>query len=92
MNDTQKMLVNIINNLSSFKQEILSKFEKLDEKLSSKIDSLDIKIENVELRLTKRINKIGKQLAFLEDDTPTRNEFDDLEKRVKKVERKFTTV
>lgn len=84
MNDIQKMLRAIINGQSAFRQEVLGKIGKLDQK----IDKLDVKIDNVEKNLTKRIDKIGKQLAYLEDDAPTREEFDKLEKRVDKIERK----
>lgn len=35
----------------------------------------------------KRLDKIGLRLAKLEDDTPTIDEFENLEKRVKKVEK-----
>ena len=42
--------------------------------------------------MNKRIDKLGKSLAYLEDDTPTRDEFDGLEKRVEKVERNLASV
>ena len=48
MDDTQKMLQVIINGQSSFRQEVLSKIDKLDVKLSGRIDSLDGKIDKVE--------------------------------------------
>lgn len=47
---------------------------------------LDNKIDTAENRLTQRLNKIGSQLAYLEDDAPTREEHDKLEKRVAKLE------
>lgn len=50
------------------------------------IKKIDLKIDGVEERLTKRIDKIGLQVANLEDDAPTIEEFDKLEARVKKVE------
>lgn len=75
MDNTQKMLQAIINGQSTFRQEVLSKIDKLDAKLTKKIDQ-------VEENLTNRMDKLGKQLAYLEDDAPTREEFDDLEKRV----------
>lgn len=43
------------------------------------------KIDKVEENLTKRIDGIGKQLAYLEDDTPIREEFDKLEKKVDQI-------
>lgn len=62
--NTQQMLRTIINGQSSFRQDVLSKIDQLDNKLTGRIDS-------VEKNLTKRIDKIGKQIAYLEDDTPT---------------------
>lgn len=88
MNDTQKMLQAIINGQSTFRQEVLSKIDKLDQKLGGRIDGLEGKIDQVEKNLTSRIDKLGKQLAYLEDDTPTREEFDRLENRVDKMEHK----
>lgn len=69
MDDTQKMFQIIINGQSTFKQEVLSRIDKLEVKLETRIDS-------VEKNLTTRIDKLGKQLAYLEDDAPTREEFD----------------
>jgi len=42
-----------------------------------------------EERLTKRIDKLGLQIANLEDDAPTIEEFDDLEKKVVKIQNKL---
>ena len=92
MNDTQKMLQAIINGQSSSRQEILSKIDKLDKKLGGRIDGLESRIDQVEENLTGRIDKLGKQLAYLEDDAPTREEFDDLEKRVDRIDHKVTPV
>ncbi len=90
MNDTQKMLQTIINAQSSSRQEILSKIDKLDKKLGGKIDGLEGRIDQVEDNLTGRIDKLGMQLSYLEDDTPTREEYDNLETRVDKIEQKTT--
>ncbi len=92
MNDTQKMLQAIINGQSTFRQEVLAKIDKLDLKLSGRIDGLESKIDQVEENLTNRIDKLGKQLAYLEDDTPTREEYDELEERVDKIEQKVASV
>jgi chromosome segregation ATPase len=89
MDDTQKMLRAIINGQSAMKSELLTKIESVDNKVDSldkKVNDLDKKIDKVEKNLTGRIDKIGLQLANLEDDAPTRDEHDDLEKRVEKVE------
>ena len=83
MNDTQQMLQAILNGQGAVKQELLStinkvdqKVDKLGERLEGKIEGLDGKIDGVEKRLTGRLDKIGRQLAYLEDDTPTREEFE----------------
>ena len=91
MDDTKKMLRAIINGQSVFRQDILSKIEKLDKKLTGRIDGLDIKIDSVEKRLTIRLDNIGRQLAYLEDDAPTREEFDSLEKRVDNIEQRSSS-
>lgn len=88
MNDIQKMFQAIINGQSAFRQEVMSRIDRLDEKFEGKIDNLDKKMDRMEKNLSGRIDKLGKQLAYLEDDTPTREEFDSLEKRVVKIESK----
>ncbi len=92
MNNIQKMLRSIINGQSAFRQEVLSKIDKLDSKLTGRIDGLENRINQVEKNLTVRIDKLGKQLAYLEDDTPTRKEFDGLSERVDKIEQKIANV
>lgn len=42
--------------------------------------------------VTKRIDKLGYQLARVEDDTPTVEEHDNLEKRVTKIEKQLPRV
>lgn len=89
MNDTQKMLQAILSGQSTVKQDLMGRIDKVEKKLDGKIDNLeqkvdklDIKIDKVDNKLTERLDKIGKQLAYLEDDTPTREEFDKLEQRI----------
>ncbi|MDD2823538.1 MAG: hypothetical protein PHQ59_05695 [Candidatus Daviesbacteria bacterium] len=88
MDDTQKMLQIIINGQSSLKQELSTKIDKLDAKFEGKIDKLGTELNAKIDKLDKRLDKIGKQVAFLEDDAPTREEFDGLTKRVDKIEKK----
>jgi hypothetical protein len=64
---------------------VLTTIDKLDKKIDGVEERLTKRIDGVEKNLTKIIEKIGKQLAYLEDDTPTREEFDKLEKRVDKI-------
>ena len=90
MDDTKSMLRAIINGQSAMKQELLGEIGKVDdkvEKLDQKVDSLSEELKKVESNLTKRIDKIGLQVARLEDDTPTREEIDNLDSRVKKLEK-----
>ncbi len=92
MDDTKKMLRMIINGQSALKDELLRKIDKLEDKLEGKINGVDRKLDRVEKNLTKRIDRLGSQLAYLEDDTSTKEEFDALEKRVGKVEVKVASM
>jgi len=68
------MLRAIINEQSDLKQELLKKIEEVDIKLGGVEERLGKKIDKVEGKVlvnTKRLDKIGSQLAYLEDDTPT---------------------
>ena len=58
----------------------------MKQELLSKIDSLDKKVEKGFTGVNKRLDTIGKSVAYLEDDAPTIGEFDKLEKRVSKLE------
>lgn len=80
MDDTKKMFRTIINGQSAMKSELLVEIRRLDKK----VDKLDLKIDGAEKRLTQRIDKIGLQVAKLEDDTPTIEEFDKLKNKVDK--------
>ena len=50
------------------------------------IKQLEEKVDGGFEKVHGRINELGLQLARLEDDAPTVEEFDDLEKRVTKLE------
>ena len=43
-------------------------------------------------KVNERVDKLGKSLAYLEDDAPTRDEFGKLEVRIKKVEQKVAII
>lgn len=92
MDDVKQMFRKIINGQSSMKSELLTRIENLDKKLSSRINGLEGDMKGMEKRLTSRIDKLGLQIANLEDDTPTIEEFDKLEKRVTKVEQKVASI
>lgn len=75
MDDTKKMLRAIINGQSALKSELLGEIKKVSADLNNHRQETKNGFEKV----TARIDKIGKQLAYLEDDTPTSEEYDSLE-------------
>ncbi|OGM26895.1 hypothetical protein A2962_04495 [Candidatus Woesebacteria bacterium RIFCSPLOWO2_01_FULL_39_61] len=68
-------------------QSILDKVSFLDRKVDNGFKKVYRRFDKTEKNLTKRIDKIGLQIANLEDDSPTIEEFDGLEKRVTKLEK-----
>ena len=93
MDDTKKMLRAIINGQSAMKSELLGEIQNVEKKLSAEIGNLKTDLGGLRRetkegfeKLTRRIDKIGLQVARLEDDTPTRDEFDDVDSRLKKLE------
>ena len=85
MDDVKKMFQILVNGQSAMKAELLKKIEDEIKEVRHDINRLDLKIDKVDEKLTKSLDKIGKQLAFLEDDTPTREEFEQLENEVNKI-------
>lgn len=83
IDEIEKMLKAVLSGLTGFRQEFLN-FKK---EVLQRFDGMDKKIDGVEERLTQRIDVIGKQVAYLEDDVSTREEFDKLGKRVDKLEK-----
>ncbi len=85
VDNTLKMLQAILKGQEALKQELTVQMNKLEQKLGERIDKVEIRLKGVEEGLKAaitRIDKIGKQLAYLEDDTPTREEFEKLEQKV----------
>ena len=91
MDDTKKMLRVIINGQSVMKSELLGEINKLRKETNKGFEEVDKKMTTLEKNLTNRIDRLGKSIAYLEDDTPTREEYDSLEKRVSKVEHKIAS-
>ena len=87
MDDSKKMLKAIINGQSSMKSELLSKIDKLQKEVTTGFIDVNKNIDKVEKNLSFRVDKIGLQVASLEDDAPTIEEFDNLTKRVERVEK-----
>ena len=82
-----KMLQALISGQSALQENLLAEIKKVRTEIIVEIDTrIDAKLKRLESRLTTRIDRLGLQLARLEDDTPTREEHDQLKKRVLKVE------
>lgn len=79
--EEKKILKAIANLSTTLRTEIIKNREKSDK------DKEELKglIERVEKKLTKRLDMIGKSVAYLEDDTPTREEFEELQKEVETI-------
>jgi hypothetical protein len=69
-------------------QLLLDKLTKLEKDLASFRKETKEGFEKVHDRLDTQ----GRQVAYLEDDAPTREEFDELDGRVRKVEKKIVLV
>ena len=82
MDEVKKMFRTLVNGQSAMKQELLGEIGKV----RSDVKEVKENLKDTEKRLTGRIDKIGLQIARLEDDAPTIEEFDKLEKRVTKLE------
>ena len=79
------MLRTVINGQSVMKSELITKIEGVEKKFTSGVDGLETEMKKGFKRLEERIDKIGLQVARLEDDTPTIEEFDELKSRVDKI-------
>ena len=88
MNDVQKMFRTIVNGQSAMKTELLGEIKKLDKKIEKGIEEVKMEIEENR----KRIDKIGLQVANLEDDAPTIKEFDKLDVRVTNLEQRAISI
>ena len=82
MDEIKKMLTAMMNGQSAMRQELKGDIGKV----RGDIQKLDEKIDNVDAKLTKRLDNLGLQLAELEEDSPTREEFEGMEKRVGELE------
>ena len=82
MDEVKKMFRTIVNGQSAMKQELLSKIDGVDKKVGDPEQKVDKGFRDV----NKRLDTIGKSVAYLEDDAPSIKEFDKLEARVTKLE------
>ena len=87
MSDT-KMLQAILNGQAAIKEELKGEIRKVRVDLTEMIKEVSNKVDEN----TDRLDKLGLQIANLEDDAPTIEEFDKLEKRVTKLEQQVPEV
>lgn len=88
MDDTQKMLRAIINGQSALKQELLGEIKSVKDEIHKTRQEIDMFRQETKgefKKTNKRIDTIGSQLAYLEDDAPTREEFEELQTSVAKL-------
>lgn len=88
MEEIKKMLRAVINGQSGLRQELMGEMGKIRKDL----DELDEKSEEMKVAINQRLDAIGSQLAYLEDDEPTREEFEKLEKKVGKISKRASVV
>lgn len=81
MTDT-KMLQAIIAGQKALEERLGVKIEKEIKGVRKDVQEVKVQV----IKNGKRLDRIGLQLARLEDDAPTIEEFDNLEKRVTKIE------
>ena len=67
MDDIKGMLRAIINGQSALKEELLKKIDTVNQKMDEGFKAVNVQFGKVH----KRIDKLGLQLARLEDDAPT---------------------
>jgi hypothetical protein len=91
MNEFKKMLTAMVNGQAAFRAEMRKRFDELDKKFDTRINNLEQKVDKGFGEVHERLDKIGLQVARLEDDAPTREEHVVLEKRVVKIEKRIAS-
>jgi BMFP domain-containing protein YqiC len=86
MDEIKEMLRAVINGQHALRTEFNAGFAESDKKIETLRKELQKEMREGFDAVNERLDKQGKQLAYLEDDAPTREEFDDLKKRVEKLE------
>lgn len=82
MSDT-KILQAILDGQTSIRADITS--------IRTDVKRVEKKVDGGFEKVNGRLDKIGLSVASLEDDTPTIEEFDNLDKRVKKLEKQVAS-
>lgn len=68
MDESNKLMKMVIDYLTSFKQEIFKRFDNVDsrfDKVDKRMDQLEEKVGTVEKNVMKRVDRLGKQIAFV---------------------------
>ena len=89
MDDVKEMLKAVINGQHALRTEMVGEISELRKEMQDKFAEVDKRFDKVDKRfdeVDQRLDKQGAQLAYLEEDAPTREEHDALEKRVEKIE------
>lgn len=90
MDEIKEMLKAVINGQHALRSELVGEISKLRKEMNSKFEDVGKRFDKVDERfdgVDDRLDRQGKQLAYLDDDVPTREEFDSLESRVDKLEK-----
>lgn len=83
-----KMLQAILDGQRAIREELRGDIKKVERNLAQLIRKNEKHIR----KNGERLDKIGKAVAYFEDDAPTIEDFDDLEKRVGKLEKTVSSV
>ena len=92
MDEIKEMLKAVINGQHALRAEMIDKIFSLEHKMEKGFAEGDKRFAEVDTRfveVNERLDRQGKQLAYLEEDAPTREEHNILEKRVEKIERQI---
>ena len=87
MNDIKSMLRAVINGQSAMKEELMAMIDR---------NSVDIRKLGRDMNsgfqeVNKRLDRQGKSIAYLEDDAPTKKDFDELVEVVDTIKQKIAT-
>lgn len=83
MEEIKEMLKAVINGQHALRSELVGEISKLRKEMRSEFEKVYLRFDEV----NERLDKQGKQLAYLEEDAPTREEYAVLESRVDKLEK-----
>ena len=95
MSDTKiiQAILEKVNSIDSRVDSIDSRVSSIDDRVDSTEKRMDRGFDEVKVMISEngeRIDKIGLQLAKLEDDAPTIEDHEELEDRLEKLERQAT--